>query len=201
MKVANSLVPFVLLTALGAFSTTAVAQDASPVEAEAEAEAPAAAADAPAADSGAPAADAQGLTRSGTGTRVDSGPQGAAASTTQGLTRSGTGTLASGASAWSLEAQSASIPSPGTNTITVILPADASGASGASGSYAVALSSSDSACTVPGSVALPWTAASGGSVNVTVTCSAVPEDRNVTIAGGTATAGFVLQAVQASPAN
>jgi hypothetical protein len=98
------------------------------------------------------------------------------------------------ASPWTLEAQSASVVGPGSNTITLMLPADASAAPDATATYTVALSSSDSACTTPASAELTWMAATGGSSKFIVECAAVASDRNVTITGGTATTSFDLLA-------
>ena len=52
---------------------------------------------------------------------------------------------------------------------------------------------------MPAAVELTWVAATGGSSVFVVDCAAVSSDRNVTIAAGTATAGFDLLA--ASSAN
>lgn len=153
------------------------------------------------------------LTRGGTGTgtrtegAVDSSDRTSGASTDDQLTRGGTGTgtrtlqatapveatmTAASPSPWTLQARSGSVASPGANTITLILPSDASAAPGATATYTVALSSSDSACAVPAAVELTWVAATGGSSMFVVDCAAVPSDRKVTITGGTATADFDL---------
>ena len=160
------------------------------------------------------------LTRggTGTGTRTETTAETATrtidSSTDDQLTRGGTGTgtrtlqatapvEASMAvalpSPWTLQAKSSSVASPGSNTITLILPSDAGAAPGATATYTVALSSSDSACAVPAAAELTWVAATGGSSIFVVDCAAVPSDRKVTITGGTATAEFDL--LGASTAN
>lgn len=113
-----------------------------------------------------------------------------------GATRGGTGTrlLSTAPAGTKLVAQSSSVVSPGSNTITLLLPADTTAAPGTTVTYTVALSSSDSACTTPASVDLTWYAATGGSSIFVVDCAAVRSDRNVTITGGTATASFDLLA-------
>lgn len=158
------------------------------------------------------------LTRggSGTGTRTDdttaTSTRTIGASTDDQLTRGGSGTgtrtleattpveasVAAAPSPWTLEARSGSVTSPGSNTITLILPADAGAAPGATATYTVALSSSDSACAVPAASELTWIAATGGSSVFVVDCAAVPSDRNVTISAGTATASFDLLAGSAA---
>jgi hypothetical protein len=100
--------------------------------------------------------------------------------------------MAAAPSPWTLQAKSGTVTSPGSNTITLILPSDAGAAPGATKTYTVALSSSDSACAVPAAVELTWVAATGGSSMFIVECAAVPSDRKVTITGGTATADFDL---------
>lgn len=113
-----------------------------------------------------------------------------------GAGRTGTGTrlLSTAPLGTKLVAQSNSVVSPGSNTITLMLPADASAEPGSTVTYTVALTSSDEACTVPASVDLTWYAATGGSSLFVVDCAAVPSDRKVTITGGTATASFDLKA-------
>jgi len=140
----------------------------------------------------------EGLTRGGTGTGTRT--QATDSGSTEGLTRTGTGTgtrteaLMAAASPWTLQAQHASITGPSSNTITLLLPADPNAAADATATYTVTLSSSDSACTVPGSVQLTWMAATGGSSIFVVDCAAVASDTTVTITGGTATASFDLLA-------
>jgi len=173
MKYTGKLVLLALIAALGAIPSGAIAQTTD-------------------------AERTQDLPRAGTGTgtrtqTTDSG-------STQGLTRTGTGTgtrteaSMMAASPWTLAAQHGSITGPGSNTITLLLPADPNAAADATVTYTVTLSSSDSACTVPGSVQLTWMAATGGSSKLIVECAAVDSDRNVTITGGTATASFDLLA-------
>jgi len=159
------------------------------------------------------------LTRggTGTGTRTDAATESSTrvinSSTDDQLTRGGTGTgtrtlqatapveasmAVAAPSPWTLQAKSGSVTSPGTNTITLILPGDPAAASGATATYTVALSSSDGACAVPAAAELTWVAATGGSSVFVVDCAAVPSDRNVTITAGTATASFDLLAAAAA---
>ena len=160
------------------------------------------------------------LTRGGTGTgtrtegTTDTSARTVGGSTDDQLTRGGTGTgtrtlqatapveasmTTAAPSPWTLQAKSGSVSSPGSNTITLVLPGDSAAAQGATATYTVALSSSDGACSVPAAVELTWVAATGGSSVFVVECAAVSSDRNVTITAGTATAGFDLLA--ASSAN
>jgi hypothetical protein len=202
MKSTDTLVGLVLACALGAIPASVMAQTAA----------------ATATDTG-----TNTLTRTGTGTgtRVEGSTATTdteAAPTVRG-TGTGTGTRESGsiegvrgtgtgtgtrtavmaapamlASPWTLEAQSASVVGPGSNTITLLLPGDPNATADATATYSVALSSSDPACAVPDSVDLTWMAATGGSSKFIVECSAVAADTNVTITGGTATASFDLLA-------
>lgn len=111
-----------------------------------------------------------------------------------GANKDGTGTrlLSAAPSGTELVAQSSSVASPGSNTITLKLAADPSAPAGKTVTYTVTLSSSESACTVPASVDLTWYAATGGSSIFVVDCAAVPTSRKVTISAGNAAASFDL---------
>lgn len=99
----------------------------------------------------------------------------------------GTDTRTSGPSPWTLSATSTAISSPGSNTVTVTLLADAQ----AGASYTVPLSSSAAPCTVPASVTVDGTA--GGSTSFQVDCAQVSKRTTVTITGGTASTSFTLK--------
>jgi hypothetical protein len=108
-------------------------------------------------------------------------------STDVGHTGTDTRTAPTGPSPWTLSAESSTISSPGSNTITVTLLADA----GAGGDYTVPLSSSAAACMVPASIALDGT--TGGKASFQVDCAQVARRTTVTITGGTASTSFTLK--------
>jgi hypothetical protein len=176
MKSADSLASLVLITALGTIPCVSFAQTAT-------------------------ATDTSTLTRGGTGTLTRGGTgTGAVVDDRDTLTRAGTGTGAAlmSASPWTLAATESSVTGPGTNTISVDIAADPTSTSTATTIYTVPLSSSDAACSVPGSVKVAWTASAGGHASFKADCAAVPTTLTVTITGGTATADFELQASQSS---
>jgi hypothetical protein len=203
MKSTDTLVLLVLTAALGAIPSSASAQTATATATATDTETLTRTGTGTGTRTGDAAQTAgsdstEGLTRTGTGTGTRT--QATDSGSTEGLTRTGTGTgtrteaLMMAASPWTLEAQQGSVTGPGSNTITLLLPADPNAAADATATYTVTLSSSDSACTVPASVELTWMAATGGSSKFIVECAAVDSARNVTITGGTATASFDLLA-------
>lgn len=162
--------------------------------------------------------DDVGKTGTGTGTLVDSsddvGKTGTGTGTTEGATvdpattesvgntGSGTGTTpttmtmvrTAAPMPITLSATNTTLPSNGSQAITVSTQANPDALDVSSGVETVPLSSSNAACKVPASVDLPWTSKEGGVTTFQVSCGKINgKSQNVTITGGLASTSFTLK--------
>jgi hypothetical protein len=92
----------------------------------------------------------------------------------------------------SLQAASTTLRTPGTMQVTVALAADARMSPAQASDIEVPLASSNGACTLPASVTVAWTSASGGSATVDVTCGKA-RPGTVTVSSGDASTAFTVK--------